>query len=221
MEVTDKQRKLWSAAETYTMAAICLVLGVGIGYLLHTPEPGKSGAPVAATAPVTAPGGASPSMPSAEDMKRMAEKQVAPLLANLQKDPNNVELLEKIARLYFAAQQYQNAQQYYERAAALKPSPDALNELAFDYFTLGDVDKAIDTLNRALKIDPKNPKVLFNLGMFEWHGKSDAQAAIAAWEDFVKADPTNPKRADVEKLISQAKRHLNLPPGAKTDKPAM
>ena len=153
-------------------------------------------------------------------MKRMADKQVAPLLAELEKDPKNADLLSKIGQSYLAAQQFQDAQQYLEQSVSIKPTPDALNALAFVYYSLGDPDKAIETLSRALKLDPKNPKLLYNLGMFQWHGKSDPKAAIAAWQAFLKADPNDPKRPQVEKLIAQAKQHLNIAPGTKTAKPA-
>ncbi len=38
MEANDRQPKFWSNAQTYMMAAICLVLGAGLGYLVHTPS---------------------------------------------------------------------------------------------------------------------------------------------------------------------------------------
>ena len=55
----------------------------------------------------------------------------------------------------------------------------------------------------------------------EWHGKSDPKAAIAAWESCLKVNPSDPKRAQIEQMIAQAKRHLDIAPGTKTDKPAM
>lgn len=219
--MSDLQPKSWSAVQAYTMATICLILGIVVGYLLNSPKPVTSGAPVAAVAPQPPQSGMGGGMPSAGDMKRMADKQVEPLLANLQQNPNDPVLLEKIGHAYLAAQQYLNAREYLEKSVAVKPNVDTLNELAFVDYSMGNSDKAIETLNRALKIDPKNPHVLFNLGMFEWHGKSDPKAAIAAWEKFVKTNPNNPKRAEAEHLIAQAKQHLNIAPGTKTDKPAL
>jgi cytochrome c-type biogenesis protein CcmH/NrfG len=222
VETSDQHPRFWSNGQTYTMAAICLVLGVAVGYLAHSPEQAASATPAAAVAPPQAvPGGTSAGMPSAQDLKRMADKQVAPLLAELQRHPKDADLLAKIGRSYLAAQQFQSAQRYYEQSVSLKATPDTLNELSFVYYSLGHVDKAIATLNRALKIDPRNPKVLFNLGMFQWHGRSDPKAAIAAWQNFIEANPDNPKRAQVERMIAQAKQHLNIPPGTKTDKPEM
>ncbi len=218
MDAPDHEPKFWSNAQAYSMAAICLILGVVVGYLVHAPAVASSNPPAVAVAP---PPSAPASAPSAQDLKRMADKQVEPLVAELQKHPKDADLLTRIGTAYLAAQQYQSAQQYLEQAAAVKPSPETLNELSFVQYSLGNVDQAIETLNRALKQDGKNSKLLYNLGMYEWHGKSDPKAAIAAWQSFLKANPSDPKRAQVEQMIAQARQHLSIAPGTKTDKPVM
>ena len=217
--MSDQDAKFWNNAQAYGMAIICLLLGIAAGYLLHAPavSPPASVGEVSAPASTAAP----PQMPSAADMKRMADTQVAPLLADLQMHPTDADLLARIGHAYMAAQQFQSAQQYYEKSVAAKPKPDTLNELAFVYVKLGDLDHGIRTLNQALTIDPRDPQVLYNLGYFEWKGKADPKAAIAAWQAFLKADPKSPKKAEVEQLLAQAKKHLSIPAGTKTEKPAM
>lgn len=217
--VSEQEPKFWSNAQTYGMAIICMVLGVAAGYLLHAPAVASLSIP-ATQVSVPSPK-ATPQMPSAADMKRMADKQVAPLLEQLQKNPNDPDLLAKVAHAYMAAQQFQSAQQYFEKSVAAKPQAEALNELAFVYVKLGDLDHGIASLNKARALDPKNPQVLFNLGYFEWKGKADPQAAISAWQAFLKADPKSPKRPQVEQMIAQAKKHLSIPAGTRTEKPAM
>jgi cytochrome c-type biogenesis protein CcmH/NrfG len=222
MEASDRQPKFWSNAQTYTMAAICLILGVVMGYLVHAPAVASANVPTAAVAPApAAPSGMKGGMPSAQDMKRMADKQAEPMLAELQKNPKNPELLAHIGRAYMAAQQFQTAQQYYEQSVSLKPDAETMNALAFVYYSLGDIDKAIATLHSAIKVAPKNSKLLFNLGMFEWHGKSDPKAAVEAWQACLKVNPNDPKRDQLKQMIAQAKQHMNIAPGTKTDKPAM
>jgi cytochrome c-type biogenesis protein CcmH/NrfG len=218
MDANDRQPKFWSNTQAYTMGAICMILGVAVGYLVHAPAVAGSRAPAAMVSP---PPSAPAGMPSPQDMKRMADKQAGPLLEQLQKDPKNPELLARIGTAYLAAQQFPSALQYLEQSATVKATPETLNELSFVQYSLGDVDKGIQTLNRALKQDPKNPKLLYNLGMFQWHGKSDPKAAIAAWQAFLKANPSDPKRPQVEHMIAQAKQHLNIAPGTRTDKPTM
>jgi len=222
---TTQQTKYWNNGQTYSMAVICLVLGIAAGYLLHAPVAASAGSiptSTSTTPPKSMAGGnVPPQMPSAMDMKRMADKQVAPLLEQLKNDPRDADLLAKIAHNYMAAQQFQSAQQYYEQSVAIRPKADALNELAFVYVKLGDLDKGIATLKQALAIDPKNTNVLFNLGFFEWKGKADPQAALAAWQTLLKVDPKNPKRAEIEQMMAQAKKHLSIAPGTKTEKPAI
>lgn len=215
----------WNNVQVYSMATICLLLGVVAGYLLHAPvvanpipnsgEYSPASATPAASAETPQP------MPSAADMKRMADKQVEPLLEQLKKNPKDAELLAKIGHSYLAAQQFQSAQQYLEQSAAVKPTPDTLNDLSYVYAKMGDIDKTIALLKQARALDPNYAPVLFNLGFFEWRGKSDPKAAIEAWQALLKVDPNNPKRAQVEQMIAQARKHLNLAPGTKTEKPAM
>lgn len=215
MDATTEQPKFWSNAQAYAVAVICLLVGLAIGYLLHPPREAEANVPQAPSAP----GAMNGPMPTADDLNRMAEKQAAPLLVELQGHPKDAALLAKVGATYFAAHQFKTAQQYYEQSVAVKADPAVLNELSFSYYSLGDVDKAIVTLHRALKIDPNNAKALFNLGMFQWYGKSDPKAAITAWDTFVKANPHDPKRAQVEQMIARARLHLNIPPGTKTDRP--
>ena len=218
--MSDQDPKFWNNAQAYGMAVICLLLGAAAGYLLHAPAAASPMPSVGITSqPVQS--AAAPQMPSAADMKRMADKQVAPMLSDLEKHPNDAELLAKIAHAYMAAQQFQSAQQYFEKSISAKPSVDALNELAFVYVKLGDLDRGIATLNQALAMDPKNPKVLYNLAYFEWEGKADSKAAIAHWDAYLKADPNGPKKEQVEKMLAQARKHLGIPAGTKTQKPAI
>lgn len=215
----------WNNVQVYSMAAICLLLGVVAGYLLHAPVVATSAAGAAAYSPNAAPAtsAANPpqQMPSASDLKRMADKKVEPLLEQLKKNPKDPDLLAQIGHSYLAAQQLQSAQQYLEQSIALKPKPDTLNDLSFVYAKLGDIDKTVALLKQARSLDPKYAPVLFNLGFFEWRGKADPKAAIEAWQAFLKADPNNPKRAEVEQMIAQAKKHLSIAPGTKTDKPTI
>jgi len=217
METVTEHPKFWSNTQAYAVATICLLLGLAIGYLLHPPKRSEPSLPQAPSLT----GALNQPMPTVEDLQRMAEKQAAPLLAELQKHPKDAGLLAKIGSTYFAAHQFQSAQQYYEQSLAAKQDPSVLNELALCYYSLGDVDKAIVTLNRGLKIDPNNGKILFNLGMLQWYGRSDPKAAVAAWEKFVQTNPNDPRRAQAEQMIARARMHLNIPSGTKTEKPAM
>ena len=75
------QNSTWQAWQVYVMAAICLLVGVLVGYLVRGSAPAAA-VPMATAQP--SPEGAATTqkqMPSLDDMKRMADKQAEPLLA--------------------------------------------------------------------------------------------------------------------------------------------
>src|SRR5271157_5136139 len=131
METIDQHPKSWNSTQAYTMAVISLILGLAVGYLMNSPREARSTVPAAGIAQRPVPGVGKGAMPSADDLKRMADKQVAPLLAELQKNPKDADLLSKIGASYLAAQQFQTAQQYLEQSVALKANLENLNALSF------------------------------------------------------------------------------------------
>jgi cytochrome c-type biogenesis protein CcmH/NrfG len=219
----------WSSVQVYTLSAICLLIGVTMGYLFRGSTAPRASAPAsvqmqAGNPAVGTEAGGNPAAnatPTPEAMKRMADKQVAPLLEQLNKNPKDTETLTKVASYYFAAGQFSEAANYYEKIAELKPTAEVLNKLSNAYYYGGATDKAVDALNRALKIDPKFANALYNLGMLKWQAQGDTKGAIECWERLLKTNPNHPGRAQVEKMIARAKEHAKEPAGTKTDKPAM
>jgi cytochrome c-type biogenesis protein CcmH/NrfG len=221
MNSNTEQSPLWSSVQAYTLATICLVVGVVTGYLLHGPTPTAAQSSLQA---VQAQPFGQTGMPQVtpEQLKHMADKQAEPLLAELKNKPNDASTLAKVAGFYLVARQYQTAQEYYERSLAINGTDaDVLMHLSGCYYYQGDIDKAISVLQRSLRVQPDHPQSLYILGMIQWQEKGDAKAAIATWERLLKTSPNDPNRAKVEQMISRAKLHLNLPAGAKTDKPAV
>ncbi len=213
----------WTSTQAYVLLALCLVIGIAVGYLLHGPTPGPVNQPAQVVQPANAPKvPLDPSQITPAQLAHMADQQVAPLLTELKTHPNDDGLLTKIGDVYLAAQQPQTAQQYYERSLAVKSAnPTALTQLASAYYYQGNADKAIATLEQAISIDPGFANALFNLGMVKWRTKSDPQGAIEMWEKLLKLHPDHPKRDQVEKMIAQAKQHLHVADGTKSAKPQM
>ncbi len=209
---------LWSSTQAYTLAIICLLLGVAVGYLL------RGSAPVSAARPSTAAPAGAPEVaaqaPTPEQMRRMAEKQAEPLLAQLKQSPNDPVLLAQVGNTYYDAQLFQDAIGYYQKSLEAKENPDVRTDMATSYFYLGDPDSAIAQLQQVLKSNPRHENALFNLGMVRFQGKTDFAGAVAAWEQFLQQNPNTPRRAEVEQLLARARQHAGLKPGAKTDKPA-
>jgi cytochrome c-type biogenesis protein CcmH/NrfG len=190
------------------MAAVCLVVGVLVGYLFPGSQSSlaSSNPTVAANGP--APGNPGRHMPSLDQMKHIADKQAEPLLAKLKTDPYNADLLVQIAKIYKSTHQFQEATGYFERALKIDPkSVTTRTEIASCLYYTGDVDGAISQLQQSLKDDPNNANSLFNLGVIQWQGKKDAGGAIAAWQQLLKSNRhlEGDKRAQVEKLIAEVR----------------
>ena len=214
----SEESKPWSNLQAYGFALVCLLVGYAVGYLLHPRKPALANAPQTA---ISAMNGMPSSMPSPEQLKQMADKQLEPMLAALQKDPSNPDLLAQIATVYLHTQQFAAAVDYYGRAVKVKPTADGYVKLGGAYLHAGSPDQTLDALNHALQLDPKSADALFNLGMLKWRVKNDPKGAVDAWQRLIKANPNFPRRAEVEKMIAQAKQHMNMPAGTKTDKPPM
>lgn len=208
----------WTPTEAYLGAALCLLLGLVVGYLFS----GSAGSrpPAAATAPVApaSPGGAQAGPAS---MKDALDRNLAPMLQRLQAEPNNADLLASIGDVYFDAQLFQDSISYYERSLKIRPGNTAARtDMGTAYWYLGDADRAIAEFQTVLQAEPTKANTLFNLGIVEWQGKGDAGAAVAAWNKLLAANPDYPNRGKVQEMIDQAKRHSGIKPGTKTGKPA-
>ena len=211
----------WSSTQVYAMAAVCLLLGLALGYLFRGSQTQSSATSIPSQAGMSGPaqmppqggmpaqGGMPQQMPSLDQMKQMADKKAEPLLAQLKNDPNNAELLKQVAKIYLATHQFKDAAGYYGKAADVNPKDmDARTEMASCLYFSGDVDGALSQLQQALKVNPKDADSLFNLGMIRWKGKNDTAGALEAWDELLKSNPKleSGKKAQLEKVIAEAKQ---------------
>jgi len=136
----------------------------------------------------------------------MADTQAAPLLEKLKSDPNNSSLLSEIGNLYYDAQQYPIAVDYYGRALKTKPADAAVRtDMATAYWYMGDADRAIAEFTKALTYEPNKPNTLFNLGLVRLKGKMDRAGAVADWEKLLATNPNYEGKDKVVRMISEAK----------------
>ncbi|MFZ1917097.1 MAG: tetratricopeptide repeat protein [Terriglobales bacterium] len=207
----------WTGVQAYTLAVVCLLLGMAGGWLIRGSQSPAAAAPaMAASAPApTGMGGGMNSQPTPEQMKQMADTQAAPLIEKLKSDPNNPELLASIGNFYYDAQQYSAAVDYYGRALKAKPSDAAVRtDMATAYWYMGNADTAIAEFNKSLTYEPNKPNTLFNLGLVKWQGKMDINGAVADWEKLLATNPNYEGKDKVEQMIAEAKKHTGVKPGA-------
>ncbi len=192
--------KQWTGARATTLAVVCLLAGVAGGWFL------RAGQSPAAAESSTAPAVAAPA-DGPSRMKALADSQAAPLLEQLKTAPTDPALLANIGNVYYDAQQYPTAIDYYGRS--LQSAPDNVSvrtDLGTAYWYSGNADAAIAALNKALTYQPTNANTLFNLGLVKWKGKSDAAGAIADWQKLLAANPNYEGKENVEKMMADAKK---------------
>jgi cytochrome c-type biogenesis protein CcmH/NrfG len=202
------QNLKWQSWQVYVMAAVCLLVGVVVGYLVRGSAPVASAQTPATQSAPGAPAATQKQTPTLDDMKRMADKQAEPLVAKLKADPNNADLLNQVGNIYRMTHQFQTAATYYQKSLDLNPkNVGPRTDLASCLYYQGDVDGAIAQLEKSLTYDPKHAGTLLNLGVIRWKGKNDSAGAIASWQKLLKLYPNYEHKDTVEKLIAEAKTH--------------
>src|ERR1700761_3097045 len=126
----------WTNQQALVLMVLCLSIGICGGWLISNvrqPAPIPVSKASAASAPAVE------SKPAQQpDLKSMADSKAAPLLQRLKADPKNPDLLTNLGNLYYDAQQYSSAVDFYQRALQSKPSDVAVRtDMATAYWYLG------------------------------------------------------------------------------------
>jgi cytochrome c-type biogenesis protein CcmH/NrfG len=219
MDTNNSAQKQWTAQRALVLMAVCLMAGVAGGWAVRGARlPAQpDNAKISATPPAIATG-ASPvaQVPSPDQLKVLADNKAAPMIAKLKSDPKNLELLTSIGNLYYDAQQYPFAVDYYVRELQIKPSDAAVRtDMATAYWYMGNADTAIAEFNKALIYAPTNPNTLFNLGLVKWQGKHDSAGAIADWKMLLATNPNYDAKDKVEQMLVDVEKQAVAKPGAK------
>ena len=212
----------WTRERAALLALACVVAGTAGGWSIRglrsdvaapfTQNP--KARPATANQEIVPP----PQAPGPAQLKEMVDTQSAPLLEKLKSDPSNPDLLAGVGNLYYDAQQYPIAADYYARALRSKPADAAVRtDMGTAFWFMGNADKAIAEFDKALTYVPNNPNTLFNLGMVRWKGKKDAAGAVAAWEKLLATDPDYQGKSEVERMLAEVKSHSATQPAAKAN----
>jgi tetratricopeptide (TPR) repeat protein len=204
----------WTSPQAYGLSVLCLAIGLASGWFIRGSQSPR-GTPIETASAATSQDGSGTGQPTPEQLRRMADKQAAPLIEGLQRDQANPELLAKVGNIYYDAQQFPVAIDYYQRALKAKPADASIRtDMATAYWYTGSADTAISEFNRALADEPNKPNALFNLGIVQWQGKMDIQSALATWQRLLDTNPDYDGKSKVVELMAQVRKHSSLKPGA-------
>jgi cytochrome c-type biogenesis protein CcmH len=184
----------------YAVAVAIPVLAVGLYFRIGNPQSISA----AATAQVGAPAG----VPNQRSQQAI-EANVAALARRLEQNPNDLNGWRMLGRSYLSMEKYRDAATAFSRASALKPD-DA--DLLADYaFALGMANgqrlqgQPQELINKALQLDPENPKALELAGTAAFEAKN-YKDAITYWERLLKkASGDTELTAALNERINRAK----------------
>jgi len=215
--MTDTNRatsiEQWTSVQAYVLAVICLLVGIASGWFIRGSQSPAAAATqtASAAAPVIENANAAQ---SPVQMQKMADTQAGPLIEKLKADPTNAGLLENVGNVYYDAQLFPTAIDYYQRALKVEPANTGVRtDMATAYWYTGNADKAIAEFQKSLSYEPNKANTLFNLGVVEWQGKMDVDKATATWQKLLDTNPNYEGKDKVLELIAQAKKHSGVKPG--------
>ena len=214
-------RESWTNSRAYTMAIVCLLVGIAGGWFIRGSQSTAAAATSTGISDATSSAmGGSAAQPTPEQMKKMADVQAAPLLERLKSNPNDPDLLAKVGNIYYDTQQFPAAVDFYRRALALQPSNASIRtDMATAQWYSGNIEAAVTEFNKALAYEPTNPNALFNLGIVQWQGKMDIDSAVETWQRLLDTNPNYENKQKVQELMAQAKKHSGIKTAGASKKP--
>lgn len=162
------------------------------------PSPMGPGAPTqtgGGGAPMQAGGGGAPMMAEINALKKRVEA-----------DPKDVQAWVRLANLYQDAGMFAPAIEFYQRAIDLVPNDaNLLTDLAICYQGVKELDRALESLDRAQKVDPDNWQSLYNIVVIaglEMRRFDKADAALARLQQI---RPDAPNLGQLREALDRAR----------------
>lgn len=113
------------------------------------------------------------------------------LKSRLVENPEDVDILWRLADVYFEAKQFAESSEYYEKVLAIRPNEtDVYNDLGLSQHYMGDSAKGLEYLDEGIKNNPYHQRIWLTKGFIMAYGMGDLDGAKAAWE---KANALNPE----------------------------
>jgi len=113
------------------------------------------------------------------------------LKSRLKENPNDVDILWRLADVYFESKQFPEASEYYKKVLAIRPNEtDVYNDLGLSQHYMGNSTEALRYLDEGIKNNPYHQRIWLTKGFIMAYGMGDLEGAKTAWE---KANALNPE----------------------------
>ena len=178
-----------------------MLFGVIVGWILGTQQASGPAAALAAS-PVATSAPAAPGAEGKPPAPALDEVRVKEYTAAVAAQPSNPAPRVQLGNVYFDAERYTDAVQWYEEALRLGPKDaNVSTDLGVAYYYTNEPDKAIAQFEQSLAIDPKHTKTMLNMGIVKAFGKQDLDGASAAWQQVIAIAPDSPEAQAAKKAL--------------------
>jgi cytochrome c-type biogenesis protein CcmH len=203
---TADEKPVVTQRKTVYLVGIGLAL-VAVIFYLNVGNPTAIGNVAKATITTPPAGPAAP--PSGERTQAQIEANVAKLAERLKTNPNDAQGWTMLARSYSSMEKFGEAAGAYAKATELSPKDaDLWAEYAFTTAMANGQKlegRPMEFIDRALKLEPENPKALQLAGTAAFETKN-YDKAIGYWQRVLKQVPPNSEVADtINSRIAEAK----------------
>jgi len=178
-----------------------ILFGLIAGWIIGSQYESARRQPLAATqAAPPAPAAAQQAPPPLDEAKVTAFRSAA------EKDPRSAAPRAQLGDLYFNAERFDDSIKWYEQALALTPDDVRISsQLAMAFYYTNQTDRALQQLERSVKMNPKHAEAWLNLGFVRAFGKQDLTGAEQAWQQAMKIAPDGPEGQAAKRAIESLK----------------
>ena len=144
---------------------------------------------------------------SQEHPKVSNEQILAMFKTQLEKNPNDVELLTRYGDFLSDIERYQEAADAYKKVLAFEPKNiNAQTFMGTALWNLGKKSEAVDLYEKSLKTDPNHVPTLYYLAMVDLDQKKNVDAAEQKLAKIEKLDPNQPAIKELRQRIDDARK---------------
>jgi cytochrome c-type biogenesis protein CcmH/NrfG len=181
-------------------------LGLLCGWIIGTQAGQPGGAAPGGPQQGAGPASARPNQPAPPPLD---ESRAAALKVTAERDASDAPARVQLGNLYFDAERYAEAAQWYEAALKIDPkNVDASTDLGIAYYYSNQADRALAQFDRSLAVDPRHSKTLLNMGIVRAFAKEDVDGATEAWQRALDAAPAgSPEATTAKRLLDGIRAH--------------
>lgn len=134
----------------------------------------------------------------------------ADLKSRLDANPKDVDLVMRLADVYFDAKQFSEAAEFYKRALVLRPDDaEIYNNLGLSIHYLGNSAEGLRYVNDGVSKNPYHQRILLTKGFILAYGMGDMGAAKEAWEKARVINPDSQIGKAASEFLAQTNAQAN------------